>query len=102
MAVRRASRLNQFWQHRLPGRSYFFDLGAHQVRKSDQRLVAGGRWRDSGLVLASTIGTPLESSNVTGRLQARLEWVEIPRQWLHDLRHRAASLDFVRRCRRGW
>jgi integrase len=43
-------------------------------------------------VFASTIGTPLEPSNVTHKLQALLKNADLPRQRFHDLRHCAASL----------
>ncbi len=72
-------------------------LRAHKVRQLEERLVAGGRWRDMGLVFPSTIGTPLEPSNVTKRFQALLERSELPRQRLHDLRHCAASLLFAQK-----
>ncbi|MDF3017979.1 MAG: integrase family protein [Thermomicrobiales bacterium] len=50
----------------------------------------GGRSR--GLRFASTIGTPLEPSNVIGRLHKLLADADLPRQRFHDLRHCAASL----------
>jgi site-specific recombinase XerD len=44
------------------------------------------------LVFTTTIGTPLDGSNVTHRLQAILEHAGLPRMRFHDLRHAAASL----------
>jgi len=67
-------------------------LRAHKVRQLEERLLAGGRWHDWGLVFPSTIGTPLDGANVTKRLQAHLERVGLPRQRFHDLRHCCASL----------
>lgn len=63
----------------------------HQL---EARQVAGGRWWDSGLLIVSRIGTRLDPSNVTERLQALLERSERPRQRFHDLQHCAASLPF--------
>ena len=40
----------------------------------------------------STVGTPLEPSNVTHRFQKLLVEANLPRQRFHDLRHCAASL----------
>jgi integrase len=54
-------------------------------------LQAGDRWRDHGLVFASTIGTPIEPRNLDRawhvvRAQAGLPWLR-----LHDLRHACAT-----------
>lgn len=43
-------------------------------------------------MFASTIGTPLDGSNVTHRLHAILERAGLPRMRFHDLRHASASL----------
>ncbi len=67
-------------------------LKAHKVRQLEQRLLAGARWQDWGLVFPSTIGTPLDGSNVTHRLRKHLERAGLPRQRFHDLRHCCASL----------
>lgn len=39
-------------------------LGEHRVRQAEDRLTAGALWQDHGLVFTSTIGTPLDASNV--------------------------------------
>ena len=75
----------------LPG-SAVAALGAQPIRQLEERLVAGERWRDGGYVFASTIGTPLEPSNVGARLHGLLAVAGLPRQRFHDLRHCAASL----------
>ncbi|MCC2628815.1 MAG: putative integrase [Thermomicrobiales bacterium] len=54
--------------------------------------MAGDRWQEWGLVFTSSIGTPLNPSNVTHRLQALLKDARQPRQRFHDLRHCSASL----------
>ncbi len=67
-------------------------LKTQRVRQVEERLLAGDRWQDWGLVFASTIGTPLEPSNVAARLHKLLADAGLPRQRFHDLRHCAASL----------
>jgi len=67
-------------------------LKTHRTRQLEERLLAGSRWRDGGYVFASTIGTPLEPSNVTHRFQRLLRDAGLPHQRFHDLRHCAASL----------
>lgn len=45
-----------------------------------------------GLVFPSPLGTPLDASNVTHRLQVALHEAGLPRQRFHDLRHCCATL----------
>ena len=61
-----------------------------RIRRGD-RLVAGQRWKDHGLVFASTVGTPLNPRNVNRawyqvRAKGGLGWLR-----LHDLRHACAT-----------
>jgi integrase len=56
------------------------------------RSLAGTRCVDWGLVFPSTVGTPLDGTNVTKRLQAALAGAGLPRQRFHDLRHCCATL----------
>ena len=67
-------------------------LRAHRVRQLEERLAAGPRWHESGLVFTNTIGGPLEPSNVLKALKSRLAAAGLPAQRFHDLRHAAASL----------
>ena len=39
-------------------------IRAHRRRQAAERLQAGERWQDFGLIFASTIGTPMEPRNV--------------------------------------
>ncbi len=75
----------------LPG-SAVAVLRIHRKRQLEARLLAGDRWQGWDLVFPSTIGTPLEPSNVTARLHRLLEEADLPRQRFHDLRYCAASL----------
>src|SRR5205085_9115769 len=67
-------------------------LRRHRSRQLKERLVAGSEWKEHGLVFTSSIGTPLDSRNVTQRLQKILGHAGLPRMRFHDLRHTAASL----------
>jgi integrase len=67
-------------------------LREQKARVREARAVAGSRWVEWGLVFPSTLGTPLDGSNVTHRLQAALADACLPRQRFHDLRHCCATL----------
>jgi integrase len=43
-------------------------------------------------VFTTSIGTPLDGTNVTHRLQTILQAADLPRLRFHDLRHACASL----------
>ena len=57
--------------------------------------MAGSRWRGSGLVFTSTIGTPLDDANVRKDFYQILKKAELPRMRIHDLRHSFATLLFA-------
>jgi integrase len=89
-------------------------LRAHRTRQREERLKAGARWIDSGLVFTTyrtyrdgkgagfTVGAGLHPRNVTRvleavlaaahRLEAVLAAAHLPHVRFHDLRHSAASL----------
>jgi len=67
-------------------------LTAHRERQRFERKWAGSRWQDHGLVFTTTIGTPLDSANVTHNFQKALSDAKIRKQRFHDLRHCAATL----------
>jgi len=67
-------------------------LRAHKVCQNEERLLARERWQDWSLVFPSTIGTPLEPSNLTKRYKALLAGAGLPAIRFHDLRHSCASL----------
>ena len=67
-------------------------LKRHRARQNRERLVAGGKWSDSGLVFTSTLGTPLDDSNVRGVFTELLDAAGLTRMRIHDLRHTCASL----------
>ena len=69
-------------------------LRRQRTQNLEAQLAAGERWQGGpwGLVFSSTIGTPLNTSNVTTHLQRLLVDQMLPRQRFHDLRHLTASL----------
>jgi integrase len=67
-------------------------LRAHRTRQLEERLWAGSRWREQNYVFTTSIGTPLDGTNVTHHLQAMLSAAGLPKQRFHDLRHACASL----------
>ena len=67
-------------------------LKTHRVRQLEERMVAGRRWVESGLVFTTRRGTPLDSSNVTKAFHELLATAGLPRIRIHDLRHTAATL----------
>lgn len=66
-------------------------LRVHRARQLEDRLLAGSRWQDTGLVFTSTIGTPLDASNVVHRFHRLLKAANLPQVRFHDLRHSCAS-----------
>ncbi len=54
--------------------------------------MAGERWRESGLVFPSSIGTPTDPRNLIRSWHRLLERAGVERRWFHTTRHTAASL----------
>jgi integrase len=70
-------------------------LRRHRGQQLREQLWAGSRWRENALVFTSTVGTPLDGSAVTRRLQRLLIEANLPKLRFHDLRHSAATLLLV-------
>jgi integrase len=64
----------------------------HAAAQSDERMLAGSKWIDSGLCFTSKFGTPLDGPNVTHQFQKLLRTSGLPKMRFHDLRHCAAVL----------
>jgi integrase len=68
-------------------------LREHRKRQAEDRLAAGALWQDHGLVFTSTIGTPLDASNVRREFRKIMEAAGLGAGWApRDLRHTFVSL----------
>lgn len=67
-------------------------LRAHRRLQNAERLKAGARWVDLDLVFASTIGTPVNPSNLRRDMGELTERAGIGRWNPKELRHSAGSL----------
>jgi integrase len=67
-------------------------LRAHHTRQGTERLLAGGRWRETGFVFTTGIGTPLDARGVIRTFDRVLKFAGLPKIRFHDLRHSAATL----------
>jgi integrase len=67
-------------------------LRAHRVKQLEARLVAGGRWQETGYVFTSTIGTPAHPSEVGRTYQKLVKAAGVPYKRFHDQRHWCATL----------
>ena len=63
-------------------------------REAPERLTCP-RWQDWNLIFPSTVGTPLDSQNLTKRFKALLAKADLPDMRFHDLRHSCATLLFA-------
>ncbi|MCX6066372.1 MAG: tyrosine-type recombinase/integrase, partial [Chloroflexi bacterium] len=62
------------------------------VRVETIKSVAGKRWREYGLIFPSSVGTPLEISNLLREFNRVLKKAGVPKIKFHSLRHTAASI----------
>jgi integrase len=67
-------------------------LRAHLAIQQLERQVAGDRWIENDLVFPSSIGTPIEDTNLLKRFKGLLNQAGLPDIRFHDLRHTAATL----------
>jgi len=67
-------------------------LREHLERQQGERVAAGERWVDHGLIFPSKSGTPMDASNLRLDFTRVLLQAGLPKIRFHDLRHTAASL----------
>jgi integrase len=66
-------------------------LRNHRRRQFEERLAAGSRWHDGGLVFTTRIGTPLEPRALNEDFERVVMAAGLRRIRLHDLRHSCAT-----------
>jgi integrase len=67
-------------------------LRAHYERQQGERLAAGEKWQEHGLIFTTSLGTPIHPRNLLRDFKKLLRDVGLPTIRFHDLRHTAASL----------
>jgi integrase len=68
-------------------------LQRHREAQEQERQQADDRWRESGLVFTTNIGTPIEPRNLIRHFKAVLKKASLPQTIrFHDLRHSCATL----------
>jgi len=68
-------------------------LRMHHARQARERLSAGKRWQDHGLVFASQAGTPLDASHVRRAFKAITKRADLGENWTpRELRHSFVSI----------
>ena len=60
--------------------------------RSPGSAVAGNRWKETGFVFTTTVGTPLDGPTVSRQFRRLLEKAGFRPMRFHDLRHVSASL----------
>jgi integrase len=67
-------------------------LRAHKVKQLEERLLAGPRWKETDFVFTTSIGTPIEPTNVNKHFNRLVAAAGVPKQRFHDQRHWCATL----------
>lgn len=67
-------------------------LQKHLNSQQDEKMLIREYWQENDLIFPSTIGTPLDPSNMSRDFKRTLEMAGLPNIRFHDLRHTAATL----------
>ncbi len=67
-------------------------LKRHRERQEQQRQFATDKWRETGYVFTSRIGTPLIDRNVLREFHKLMDEATLPRRRFHGLRYACVSL----------
>jgi len=67
-------------------------LDRQQMRQAVQEMSAGHRWKQTGYVFTSQVGTPFSRSNLRKKYMQFLQEVDVRFIRLHDLRHSVARI----------
>src|SRR3990172_3581918 len=74
------------------GREAIEILQLQKIRNALDEEQAGRLWQDLNFVFPSTVGTPMDPTNLIKSFRKLLRAAELPPIRFHDLRHSAASL----------
>lgn len=72
-------------------------LAAHLARQEAEKKEAGTRWKETGMLFTTTIGTMLDSRNLLRSYYRLVQMSRLPKIRFHDLRHSAATILHVAR-----
>lgn len=72
-------------------------LRRHHACQEQERLLAGSKWEDSGLVFTTRSGTAVDQRNLLKHYAIVVKTAGVRRLRFHDLRHTAASLLLAQR-----
>jgi integrase len=70
-------------------------LRAHEKRQVTDKLWAGSKWTENGLVFTNRFGGPLQARRVIGEFHSALHEAGMRHIRFHDLRHSCATLLLV-------
>jgi integrase len=65
---------------------------AHRTRQDHERQLAGSKWRETGMVFTTHIGTLLDPRNMLREYYRLRKQAQLPKIRFHDLRHSAATI----------
>ena len=68
-------------------------LELHRQRQQTQKLLAGDRWKENGMIFTTSIGTYIDQTKVSREFKRILREADLPDIRFHDLRH--TSLSFL-------
>jgi integrase len=66
-------------------------LARHRKAQAEERLVAGPKWEDHDLIIATHVGRPVMPRSLDRALEDLIEQAGLPRLTSHGLRHTAAT-----------
>lgn len=67
-------------------------LVSHRETQDRERILAGERWVETGMVFTTSVGTMLDQRSMLRSFSTLLSAASLPRIRFHDLRHSAATL----------
>jgi integrase len=66
-------------------------LDAHRQRQETQKVLAGDRWKENGMIFTTGIGTFMDQTKVSREFKRILKKANLPDIRFHDLRHTSIS-----------